>query len=337
MPITELKASARSKKGWVTKKREHPSPVQVALGGGAAWATAKANTGRRLLRHQYEWKRPNGDSVAIRGFSPREIGQMSPGLQDIDKHLRPELHLKTESISRRRLGPMGTSMQAQAMYHPSLKDIPEVTSGELSRGVVITAQGITHVNDKGSISIAPRAARRGRGSSLAGLTQHELGHSLDYSGAAEGEKFSDRDKFFDATFEGEDARGYQASAPVEDFAETFRGTLGKVSGTTREVHLGPAEKAMSKLVTGEARDKMQQMYEPTLDANRINYMADTAFAKAPGEAGTILEKEGLHQQTNKFLLGAGLAAAGGYGAYEHIHDPHKGQLERWNKHKTTTK
>lgn len=86
MRLSHQQASARADKGWLTKRKHHPSYGRIVEKRGKTY-----------------WARPNGENVHLKRFKPAELQRIQPGLAATDRILKPHVRTDLSHIERSRL------------------------------------------------------------------------------------------------------------------------------------------------------------------------------------------------------------------------------------------
>lgn len=324
--LSEKDLHDRAIKGWKTRRMHKPTKKQVAGGLAGTYVGVKLNSGRRLLRHQYEWHRPSGEVVPIRGFNKKHIDNITPALHEVDQYVDPEkatLH-NFSAIERRNMGPIAEMRRAGAVYIPGKVQMPFLLdemgyTKEEQKGAMRLSKVVhgTKMSEKGKIVIPSRSFRN-QEAGVGGLLQHELGHAFDHAVLHSEGSSHPISSDMEMPEKGYSSRNatYQDSQQIEDFAESFRGRLGDLAGARRPVTIGPMASAIKP-----------DFYNPDITPHRRKFMDEKMFRDIPGDAGHIVEKAGVHQHTNHLLIGAGMLAGGAAITYHQRHAEDRGASE----------
>lgn len=265
MPISRAKASARSKKGWQTRRRRGQSnikrelkPKNLAKRGARRYARTRIKDFAENNTYQYVWQRPNGDRVKVSGYTPTEARRLRKVLTQFDARVRPEHHLDL-TLEKRHIPAtvqLATAGMAAGYHLPPLRDTEAKwvrqykretgkEPGKLARGVFRTNQRVLlGQRERNRIYIQPRLVGKPAGTET---IVHEFAHAIDtgrfkYSGSKEWRdaakwkrnarsatglsRAAQKDKKVGYT-----GVRYQGVSPEEDFAETFsRAVIGTSYG-----------------------------------------------------------------------------------------------------------
>lgn len=176
-------------------------------------------------RHNnWVWNRPNGERVPLRNFSEHQLRAVTPALHSVDTHLRPDYKLNASiKVNRSHLGTA----------------FDKVTKG---RTGALTYKATDNLA-KTRIRISPKAFNERSPFHPAGLMAHEIGHAVGPHVESTGMR-KDFEKSFHyqprllssrkkvdgwkkkRNFDLKSIRNRQVVNAHEDFAETFRSTLG---------------------------------------------------------------------------------------------------------------
>lgn len=280
-----------------------------ALGAIAVAARVPARTVDyfSIAAHQQNWVRPNGEVITLRGFNPRELAAISPGLKAIDQSLKTKYKVNARTItaknyaSNRKAGLTYVYRKSSAITMnkravAGLNDTPEKFANVLVHEI---AHG---VDKKAHLSRGQYAKRTGwktksmppKGSKGA------VDWVLDSSKQA---KMQNRNKL--KAFQQHGHPIYQGSSLSEDFAETFAHT----------VH--PIDRAVSHKVF--------------LDHSRKRYMSEKLLNVQKTSHVLNLQHVPVHKRKEVYIIGTAAAAGGGYYYYRHRHN----KLERVHKAQNT--
>lgn len=180
--------------------------------------TMKSWESRNRRRPPSHWERPNGEKVALKGFSAEEYHQIKPALNRTDSLLKKRVNVNIKSIEKKKFH---RSESSQYGHY--------ITPGLLSR--------------KGKIEVN---SRKFRGTDPGGVLAHEIGHAISPGANRDTSMRQYRD--FRGSFDYKKAKGARdvhveryiskRSNPVrnahnrqsvnamEDFAETYRAYTG---------------------------------------------------------------------------------------------------------------
>lgn len=230
MKLSRSAASQRTKKAWITRKRNSPG------------------IHRKLFYHQ--WQRPNAESVRLKGFHREDIKRIEPALAGTDNTLRPGVQLRIKSIEKK-----NPYFRAKA------------------KGVAATTK--TRPPFRSKIRISPESFQKKSKWEPAGLIAHEIGHAMGPEKRATRNQLKHfeqsfgwkpksqhdlyrtenwkmkRDNTLHRTLGKKHTR--QALNADEDFAETYRSTLGLNMSKTR-------------------RGKEKRYFHTTVDNARMEHM-----------------------------------------------------------------
>lgn len=256
MRISRAKASARSKKGWETRRKKYTQQAKSRVKKEINPKTHAKRAARKYAKnrlgdwidnnhYQYHWQRPNGQNVRITGFNTREAHEVSKVLTQLDRRVKP--NVKFDVSIEKRHAPLQVQIpmrfRAGGVHIPSFEDLQYTHNktakpkDRISDKQMKFAKPIWYsqgIRGHARIYIQPEHLKSGGGyTSLV----HELGHSADtgrykHSGSKEyrqASKWKDSAKFatgFDKSNAKHRQPGYkggwyQSVSPEEDFAETF--------------------------------------------------------------------------------------------------------------------
>ena len=292
-------------KAKAAKEPEHSNWVKrhpvMSTVGAAAGADQFAKH-RRLIKHQYDWHRSNGEVVRIKGYDKKGVKKVvSPVLGTLDKHLKSDTKLAPLEIRRQRSmgGLLAGSYRSGSRIDEALgrKPRPQVRVG---------------VTLKGTRARATLA--------------HELGHAADYrKGGKNFHTVLNHEEHSKSTGGHWTAKDYK-SAPMKGKGVTkaSKGAGSPPSGSFQARH--PVEDMAESF-----REHMKFPHDakhgsPTnLTEGRIKYL-DKHFTKGSpsqkamqGYAAKIKKVPGLHNHFDKFAVGGAALAAAGYGVHKTIH------------------
>lgn len=206
MRLSRQAASARTKKGWATKRAKY---------------------GRRT------WKRPTGEKVKLRGFNYQEAHDLKRLLVQYDQAL-PHTKVNVGAIKKQRLpnsiqrqykgDAVGYTYHSHAEYLGIVR--PKTRAGRAF------AQGYSrvalHQKPYSYIALEPKVVTQGS-KKYGGVLTHELGHGIDYGYQHSlSPEWKQAAKWQSPKTKAKHYRGggYQKTSPSEDFAESFRKSMG---------------------------------------------------------------------------------------------------------------
>lgn len=348
-PLTNQQRSARSKKGWETRRKEGWKAVKGntpatqkrrKIEGAAVVAAAhpRSRAAFNQYHNQHVWTRQNGEQINMRGFSDKNVKEISPSMSKLDATLRDDVNLKTTL----KKGPSPTlAGHIVAGQHVSSKEHTHRflrAAGMPSEMVDSQAKYMQirqhQKSGRGTTFIHLRAFRK-KAINPGGIVVHELGHAADDAQGVASLGIAGRDRIphtkksvpIDKQFKGRPISKVIHDLLPGDMQGEFRNAMGigKAYGDTNalEYTTESIRHATGVPISRSPDSLFYHTNDPSPETK--SFLHHNFIKSAPGKEveANIVRKAGIHNHAGKFAL-AGIATVAGAEAYATYHDARKG-------------
>ena len=341
---------------WVQR---HPVMSVAAGVPTGAIATQQGLKHRRLIKHQYEWERPNGEKGRVRGFNEKQVReQVAPVLSKYDSQLHSHVKLGSVDIKKQ----SSLFGKAEGMAKPSNRKGYEVAAdpngpiqGFYKKLGVSDKLIDKHVTQKAQkklarmdakpkakderikVRISPKAVNRGR---ARGVIAHEMAHAMDFQNAPDDQLTHTHGHHREhaKSTNGHWTRADYERAPIESSLKFAREgiPISHREGAPKAYQATHPVEDLAESVRAHLGEREGLDHEVNLDKGRTEYLHKHFFkpsdTQKPMEdyAAKITRKAGMHNHFDKFAIaGAGAAAAGA--AYHHHKEQQEKSLPYYNR------